>query len=316
MERPARRGVPAGRAAVDGAQHEPGVPRQPARVDVARDGDRRVSDAAARGGVGARDVLDPLADAPAHPRRGMAVRHVLSARGCGAVRRRVLPREGRRRRAAHVGAVGRAGHHCGRRAAAHHAPLGGDARRRALSLPSHVGTMTTSLRARPEPTEYPSFYHGYIAAVPEGDVVELLRAGGRELLEAIERVPEERGGHRYGPDKWTIREVIGHLIDAERIFTYRALRIARGDQTLLPGFDENEFVKAAGSERRTLADLARELAAVRESTVLLFESFPDEVWARTGNANGKPMSVRALAYVVAGHPMHHLRILRERYGVE
>ena len=176
--------------------------------------------------------------------------------------------------------------------------------------------MTTSLRARPEPTEYPSFYHGYITTVPEGDVVELLRAGGRELLEAVERVPEERGGHRYGPDKWTIREVIGHLLDAERIFTYRALRIARGDQTLLPGFDENAYVKSAGSDQRTLAGLARELAAVRESTVLLFESFPDEVWARTGNANGKPMSVRALAYVVAGHPMHHLRILRERYGVE
>ena len=176
--------------------------------------------------------------------------------------------------------------------------------------------MTTSLRARPEPTEYASFYHGYIAAVPEGDVVERLRTGGRELVDVIARIPEERGGHRYGPDKWTIREVIGHLIDAERIFSYRALRIARGDQTLLPGFDENEFVKGARSDQRTLADLARELAAVRESTVLLFESFADEVWARTGNANGTTMSVRALAYVAAGHPRHHLRILRERYGVE
>src|SRR5215207_7423989 len=176
--------------------------------------------------------------------------------------------------------------------------------------------MTTSFRARPETTEYAPFYHGYIQSVPEGDVVELLRTGGRELLDAIGRIPEERGGHRYGPDKWTIREVAGHLIDAERIFTYRALRIARRDQTLLPGFDENEYVRTAGSDQRALADLTRELAAVRESTVLLFESFPDEVWARMGNANGKPMSVRALAYVVAGHPMHHLRLLRERYGVE
>jgi hypothetical protein len=176
--------------------------------------------------------------------------------------------------------------------------------------------MTTSLRARPEPTEYASFYHRYIETVPEGDIVSLLRNGGRELTETIGRIPEARGGHRYGPDKWTIREVIGHLIDAERIFAYRALRIARGDQTLLPGFDENAYVVAAGSDLRTLADLTRELAAVRESTVLLFESFPDEVWARTGNANGTAMSVRALAYVLAGHPAHHLRILRERYGVE
>jgi hypothetical protein len=176
--------------------------------------------------------------------------------------------------------------------------------------------MTTSLRARPEAAEYAPHYHPYIARVPDGDIVELLRAGGRELLDGIGRIPEERGGHRYGPDKWTIREVIGHVIDAERIFSYRALRFARADQTLLPGFDENEFVKTAGSDQRTLADLAREFAAVRESSVLMFDSFPDQVWARSGTASGVAMSVRAAAYVVAGHPRHHLTILRERYGVE
>ena len=176
--------------------------------------------------------------------------------------------------------------------------------------------MPTSSRARPERSEYPPFFHGYVTAVPEGDVVDLLRSGGKELLDTIRRVPEERGGHRYGPDKWTIREVIGHLIDAERIFTYRALRFARGDRTMLPGFDENEYVKTAGSDQRTLADLARELAAVRESTVRMFESLSDDAWTRTGSANGKEMSVRALAYVAAGHPRHHLRILRERYGIE
>ena len=176
--------------------------------------------------------------------------------------------------------------------------------------------MTTSLRTRPEASEYAPFYHRYVESVPDGDVVELLRSGGRELLEAIRRIPEARAGHRYGPEKWTIRQVIGHLIDAERIFTYRALRFARGDRTMLPGFDENVYVETAGSDQRTLADLARELAAVRESTVLLFESLPDEAWIRHGNANGKDMSVRALAYIAAGHPRHHHRILRERYGVE
>ncbi|HEU4720741.1 MAG TPA: DinB family protein [Gemmatimonadaceae bacterium] len=176
--------------------------------------------------------------------------------------------------------------------------------------------MTTTYRGRPDASEYASFYHGYIASVPEGDVLEVLRSGGRELIEALERIPESRGGHRYAPDKWTIREVIGHLIDAERIFGYRALRFARADRTEVPGFAENEYVKSAGSDARTIADLVRELAVVRESSALMFESLPEDAWLRTGIANGNAISVRALAYVVVGHPRHHLRILRERYGVE
>jgi hypothetical protein len=175
--------------------------------------------------------------------------------------------------------------------------------------------MTTTTRGRPDASEYAPFYHGYISSVPDGDVLALLRSGGRELIEALERIPESRGGHRYAPDKWTIREVIGHLIDAERIFGYRALRFARADQTPVPGFDENEYVKSAGSDARTIADLARELAVVRESSALMFESLPEDAWLRTGIANGNAISVRAIAYVVAGHPRHHLRILRERYSI-
>jgi len=175
--------------------------------------------------------------------------------------------------------------------------------------------MTTTLRVRPDASEYAPFYHGYVSSVPDGNIVELLRSGGRELLEAIGRIPEDRGGYRYGPEKWSIREVIGHLIDAERIFSYRALRVARGDRTPLAGFEENSYVKTAGSDARTIADLARELAAVRESTVLLFESMPDEAWGRSGIASENEVSMRALAYIVAGHSRHHLRILRERYGV-
>jgi len=175
--------------------------------------------------------------------------------------------------------------------------------------------MATSLRARPAPSEYAPFYHGYVASVPEGDVVALLREGGRTLLDAVAAVPEARGGFRYAEGKWSIREVIGHLIDAERIFTYRALRVARGDTTPLPAFDENEYVKTAGSDTRTLSNLAREFNAVRESSVQLFESLPDEAWGRVGVASGKDISARALAYITVGHAMHHLRILRERYGV-
>jgi uncharacterized damage-inducible protein DinB len=176
--------------------------------------------------------------------------------------------------------------------------------------------MTTSSRSRPEASEYAPFYHGYVTSVPEGDVVELLRSGGIELLDSIRRIPEERAGHRYGPEKWSIRQVIGHLIDAERIFTYRALRVGRGDRTPLASFDENAYVRTAGSEARTLADLARELDVVRQASVLLFESLPDEAWSRSGVASDREVSLRALAYITAGHSRHHLRILRERYGVQ
>jgi hypothetical protein len=175
--------------------------------------------------------------------------------------------------------------------------------------------MTTLARSRPDASEYAPFYHGYVSNVPEGDVVALLRDGGRELMDSIGAIPEERGGYRYGEDKWTIREVVGHLTDAERIFTYRALRIARGDATPLAQFDENEYVRTAGSEQRSLAGLLRELVVVREASVLLFESLPEDAWVRRGIASGKEISVRALAYITAGHARHHLRILRERYQV-
>jgi hypothetical protein len=175
--------------------------------------------------------------------------------------------------------------------------------------------MPTTLRSRPDSSEYAPFYHGYVESVPEGDIVELLRSGGQELVEAIGRIPEDRGGFRYGPEKWSIREVLGHLIDAERIFAYRALRVGRGDRTPLASFDENEYVKTAGSDARTIADLVRELAAVRETTVILFESLPDQAWGERGVASGKDVSLRALAYITAGHARHHLSILRERYAI-
>ena len=175
--------------------------------------------------------------------------------------------------------------------------------------------MPTTLRSRPDVSEYAPFYHGYVESVPEGDIVELLRSGGQELVEAIGRIPEDRGGFRYGPEKWSIREVLGHLIDAERIFAYRALRVGRGDHTPLASFDENEYVKTAGSDARTIADLVRELRAVRETTVMLFASLPDDAWGLRGVASGKDVSLRALAYITAGHARHHLRILRERYAV-
>jgi hypothetical protein len=173
----------------------------------------------------------------------------------------------------------------------------------------------TMQRARPEATEYAPFYANYVSAVPEVDVVSALRDGGTEITAALAAIPESRGGFRYADGKWSIRELVGHVIDAERIFTYRALRLARGDSTPLPSFEENDYVRVAGSDTRTIADLVEELRAVRESTVRMFASFPDEAWTRTGTVSGRPVSVRALAYITAGHARHHVTILRDRYGI-
>jgi hypothetical protein len=173
-----------------------------------------------------------------------------------------------------------------------------------------VATMQT---ARPDATEYAPFYAGYVAGVPESDIVAVLRESGRDILAALAAIPESQGGHRYAAGKWSVREVIGHLIDAERIFSYRALRLARADATPLPGFEENDYVRAAHSDERSLADLVDELRAVRESTVRLFASLPDDGWNRRGVVNGREISVRALAYITAGHARHHLGVLRDRY---
>lgn len=173
--------------------------------------------------------------------------------------------------------------------------------------------MPTSTRVRPDSTEYAPFYADYIARVPDGDVVAILRDEGRELVTTLDAIPESRGGHRYADGKWSVRQVVGHIIDAERIFTYRALRLARGDATPLPSFAENDYAQTAGSDARTLADLVAELRAVRESTARLFASLPEDAWPRRGMVSGREVSVRALAYITAGHARHHLTILREQY---
>jgi hypothetical protein len=174
---------------------------------------------------------------------------------------------------------------------------------------------TTAPSARPDATEYAPFYATYVVRVPEADVVSALRDDGTGIIAALATIPESRGNFRYADGKWSVRELLGHVIDAERIFTYRALRLARGDSTPLPAFEENEYVRTAGSEGRTVADLVDELRAVRESTVRLFASFPTEAWTRTGVVSGREISVRALAYITAGHARHHLAILRERYAL-
>ncbi len=165
----------------------------------------------------------------------------------------------------------------------------------------------------PRAGEYNSYYAGYIALVPAGDIVRQLAFQGGRAIDLLSSVSPQQSLHRYAPGKWSMREVLSHIIDAERIFTYRALRIGRGDKTPLPGFEQDDYVAACAADKREWASLYHEFQLVRQATVILFETLPDEAWQREGIASTFPVSVRALAWITAGHEAHHLRILRERY---
>jgi uncharacterized damage-inducible protein DinB len=166
---------------------------------------------------------------------------------------------------------------------------------------------------RPASDEFAPYYAGYIGLVPEGDVRRHLRLQLQDTLATLSGVPDEKAEKGYGPGKWSLKEVVGHLSDAERVFAYRLLRIARGDKTALPGFEQDDWIPLSRANARTLASLLLEFAAVREATLQLVESLDDAAWVRRGTASEKEISARALAYVCAGHEIHHLGIIRERY---
>jgi hypothetical protein len=173
--------------------------------------------------------------------------------------------------------------------------------------------MTNPLIQRPDETEYQPHFSRYIALVPEGEIVALLTTQNESTMALLRGLPESSGAFRYAPDKWSIKELVAHLSDAERIFAIRALRFARRDETPLPGFEENDYVRAGGFDAYPLADLAAGFENVRRSTVSLFKLMSSEASKRRGKANGAEISVRALAYVIAGHEIHHVNVLRTRY---
>jgi hypothetical protein len=166
---------------------------------------------------------------------------------------------------------------------------------------------------RPEANEYAEYYGKYIAKVPGTDVLSILESQRLQMLQLFAGRSERDGNFRYAPDKWTIKEVLGHVTDAERIFTYRALRIARGDQTPLASFEQDDYVKNGGFAGRTLADLVEEFGAVRSASVALFRSFDDAAWSKRGVASQKEVTARALGFITAGHQIHHRVILEEQY---
>ena len=166
---------------------------------------------------------------------------------------------------------------------------------------------------RPGEGEFNPYYEKYIALVPEGDFVEQLARQADETLSVLRAIPENMASHAYAEGKWTIKELVGHVCDAERIFAYRLLRIGRGDQTPLASFDENAYAPAGQFEQRTLASLAEEFAAVRAATIALVAGLPADAWLRLGAASGSPVSPRALGYIIAGHELHHRDVLLTRY---
>ncbi len=166
---------------------------------------------------------------------------------------------------------------------------------------------------RPQVSEYGDFYAAYVDEVPEGDVLELLAQQGKELVELLSSLDDEQARFRYAEGKWSIKQIAGHLADAERIFVCRAVCFARGETASLPGFDENQYVAAAAFDRRSLASLGTELEHLRGSTIAFFEELSADELIRSGVANGVSCSVRASAFLIAGHERHHLRVLRERY---
>lgn len=166
---------------------------------------------------------------------------------------------------------------------------------------------------RPEPGEYAPFYETYVSLVPGGDVIAQLESQRVQTAQLFAASTERDGNFRYAPGKWTIKEVVGHLSDSERVFSYRAMRIARGDQTPLPGFEQDDYVKNGNFGEQTLADLVAEYGAVRAATLALLRSFNAEAGARRGTASDKSVTVRALAFIIAGHELHHREILKERY---
>lgn len=168
---------------------------------------------------------------------------------------------------------------------------------------------------RPEPTAHAPYFSRYVDLVPEGDVLATLAAQAATSAALFGGLTAEQADYAYAPGKWSVRQVLGHLSDTERVMAYRALRLARADTTPLPGFDENLFAAEAPHARVPVADLVAELGLIRQSTLCLLGQLDATAWGRGGIANGMPITVRAIAWIIAGHELHHRRILAERYGL-
>lgn len=172
-----------------------------------------------------------------------------------------------------------------------------------------------SITNRPDESEYSPYYQKYVALVPETEIIGPLEAQISEVQSLIEGLPEERGTFAYEDGKWTIKEVLSHLIDAERIFSYRAFRIARGDKTPIEGFEQDGYIENSHANQRSFTDLLDEFTQIRRANLAFFKNLKAADWIRSGTANNVEISVRSLAWIMAGHIRHHTDILRSRYSI-
>lgn len=169
------------------------------------------------------------------------------------------------------------------------------------------------MKRRPEAHESAAYYHHYISLAKGDDPILALKNAHQLILDTFSNLTDEQWNFAYQTDKWTVKEMMLHIIDTERIFAYRALRIARGDKTELAGFEQNSYVPLSGAQERSAASLLAEYQSVRNSSLQLFENLPEIAWSSMGAASGSPVSVLALAFMIAGHETHHCNILKERY---
>jgi len=174
----------------------------------------------------------------------------------------------------------------------------------------------TPVIGKPQSDEYVPYYENYIALIPDGDILGALEKQSPETAALLSARKEAEGDLCYLPGKWSVKEVLGHVIDSERVFSYRALRIARNDKTPIEGFEQDDYVKYGPFGECTLAALVEEFKSVRRATLSLFQGLDEVAWARRGVANKNQVSVRAIAYIIAGHELHHRRILQEKYFVQ
>jgi len=166
---------------------------------------------------------------------------------------------------------------------------------------------------RPQSNDYAPYYGKYVMLVPDGNFLEILESEPQEMKQLLEPLTDQQADFRYAPGKWSIKESLGHINDAERIFAVRILRIARGDQTPLPGFEQDDFVKVSNASSRKLVDLLEEFSAIRRGTIALIRSLDDASWHRRGIASGKEVTVLAIAFIIAGHALHHRIIFEKQY---
>jgi uncharacterized damage-inducible protein DinB len=174
--------------------------------------------------------------------------------------------------------------------------------------------MTASISGRPDPSEFAPYAQAYVDLVDGADIEKALPAQLHSTVRSLEAISDASAGtYSYAPGKWTVKEILGHIIDTERIFAYRVLCLARGDATALPGFEQEDYVKTSGANGRPLPDLVSELQSVRQSTISLLAALPEDAWTRRGTVNGYSVTVRGLAFHMAGHELHHLRIVNDKY---